>query len=70
MTNLIAPSVERPDDFLTVTDSRGASITFERDEDGELVNVWIARPGETDGYSVLLGEESQAKVAAYLRGAK
>lgn len=64
----IPPSEQRPDDFLTVTDRRGASINFERAEDG-VVTVWIAPPGENDGYSVCLGGSSRQQVADYLRGA-
>lgn len=63
----VYPSVQHPEDFLTIVDSHQASINFERAEDG-VVSVWVAAPGENDGYSVLLGEESQALIAAYLKG--
>jgi len=62
------PSEQRPEDFLTVTDSHGASIVFERDPDDGVVSVWIAPPGESDGYSVLLGEGSREQIAGFLAG--
>lgn len=64
----VPPSEERPDDFLPVTDDRGAAINFERAEDG-VVTVWIAPPGENDGYPAYLGENARRQVADYLRGA-
>lgn len=65
--DFVPPSGQRPEDFLTVTDSLGASISLERDLDG-VVTAWIARPGENDGYPVLLGEVACERVAAFLLG--
>jgi hypothetical protein len=62
------PSVQRPEDFLSITDSHGASVNFERAEEG-VVTVWIAAPGENDGYPVCLGGSAREQVATYLRGA-
>lgn len=62
------PSEQRPEDFLSITDSHGASINFERAEDG-VVTVWIGQPGDGDGYPVHLGESARQHVADYLRGA-
>lgn len=63
----VCPSEQRPDDFLTISDSRGASINFERSENGA-VTVWIAAPGENDGYSVRLDEVGCQQITNYLRG--
>lgn len=67
VNQFVPPSGQRPEDFLTIVDSHGASINFERAEDG-VVTVWIAPPGENDGCSVFVGEDSQRRIAGYLRG--
>jgi hypothetical protein len=56
------------EDLMTVTDSHGASIVLERNPDDRVVGVWIAPPGENDGWSVILGEESSALIAKFLLG--
>jgi hypothetical protein len=55
-------------DNMTVTDSHGASIVLERDPDDGVVSVWIAPPGENDGYSIFLGQASKEQIAAFLLG--
>lgn len=54
------------EDCMTITDSHGASIVFERDPRDGVVGVWIAPQGENDGYSVLLGQASKERIAAFL----
>jgi hypothetical protein len=54
------------DNCMTVTDSHGASIVLERDPEDGVVAVWIAPPGENDGYSVFLGKGSRELIAKFL----
>ena len=62
------PSERHPENFLTITDSHGASIVLERDTDDSVVALWFAPPGESDGYSVFLGEGARERIAAFLAG--
>lgn len=50
---------------LTVRDERGAHLTIERTDDGR-VSAWIARPGTSDGYSVVLSDADRQQVARFL----
>ena len=50
---------------MTLVDAQGASLTFERDTDC-VIAVWIAIPGEADGYSYLLDSKQQNAVIQYL----
>ncbi|MEV2239467.1 hypothetical protein [Micromonospora sp. NPDC049891] len=50
---------------LTVRDERGAHLTIERTSDGR-VSAWIARPGTSDGYSVVLDDADRQQVARFL----
>ncbi len=53
-------------DNMTIADSHGASIVLEREPDDGVVSVWIAPPGENDGYSVFLDQASKERIAAFL----
>lgn len=61
------PDAYTAENCMTVVDSMGRSLVLERADDG-IVGVWIADVGENDGVSVLLGEGSRERVAAFLLG--
>ncbi|MFI6228571.1 hypothetical protein ACIBCR_14820 [Micromonospora echinospora] len=49
---------------LTARDSRGATLTIERNDNA--VAAWIAPPGCSDGFSVLLNDADRQQAAAFL----
>lgn len=51
---------------LTIRDQRGATLTIERNSNATA--AWIAPPGSSDGFSVILDDADQRQLIAFLGG--